>query len=111
VFRFVWAHLNDLRRILHRLRCAGATVSASKLFIAVPTVVILGHRCNEEVRILDDSKIAKICDWPGCKSLSDVRAFLSLAGYVRIWVKNCTKIAGPLCDEGLSLALGPLCLE
>jgi hypothetical protein len=78
VRRFVWEHLNDVHRILHRLRCAGATVSASKLFIAIPKVVILGHRCNYEGRIPDDSKIAKIRDWPGCKSLSDVRAFLSL---------------------------------
>jgi hypothetical protein len=53
--RFVWEHLNDVHRILHRLRCAGTTVSASKLFIAVPKVVILGHRCNYEGRIPDDS--------------------------------------------------------
>jgi hypothetical protein len=27
--RFVWEHLNDVHRILHRLRCAGSTVSAA----------------------------------------------------------------------------------
>jgi hypothetical protein len=46
VRRFVWEHLSDVHRILHHLRCAGATVSAKKLFIAVPGVVILGHKCN-----------------------------------------------------------------
>jgi hypothetical protein len=52
------------------LKNKSATVSASKLFIAVPKVVILGHRCNYEGRIPDDSKIAKIRDWPGCKPSS-----------------------------------------
>ena len=60
--KFIWQHLSDVHRILHRLRCAGATVSAKKLFIAVPEVVILGHKCNYEGRVLDDSKIACIQD-------------------------------------------------
>jgi hypothetical protein len=98
VRRFVWEHLNDVHRILHRLHCAGATVSASKLFIAVPEVVILGHKCNYEGRVPDDSKIAKIRDWPNCKSLADVRAFLGLAGYMRIWIKGYSTIARPLVD-------------
>jgi hypothetical protein len=98
VRRFVWEHLNDVHRILHRLRCAGATVSAKKLFVAVPEVIILGHKCNYDGRIPDDSKIAKIRDWPDCKSLSDVRAFLGLAGYMRIWIKNYSSIARPLVD-------------
>jgi hypothetical protein len=46
VHRFIWEHLNDMHRILHRLRCAGATMSAKKLFVAVPKVIILGHKCN-----------------------------------------------------------------
>jgi hypothetical protein len=57
---FIWQHLLDVHRILHRLRSAGATVSAKKLFIAVPEVVILGHKCNYEGRVPDDSKIARI---------------------------------------------------
>jgi hypothetical protein len=42
--RFVWEHLNNVHRILYCLHCAGTTVSASKLFIAIPKVIILGHR-------------------------------------------------------------------
>jgi hypothetical protein len=70
--KFIWEHLCDVHRILHRLRRAGATVSAQKLFIAVPEVIILGHKCTYEGRVPDESKIAKIRDWPPCKSLSDV---------------------------------------
>jgi hypothetical protein len=95
---FVWEHLNDIHRILHQLCCAGATVLAKKLHIAVPEVVILGHKCNYDGRILDNSKIAKICDWPPCETLSNIRAFLGIAGYMRIWIKNYSSIAHPLVD-------------
>ena len=96
--KFVWEHLCDVHRILHRLRRAGATVSAKKLFIAVPEVVILGHKCTYEGRVPDESKIAKIRDWPPCKSLSDVRAFLGITGYMRIWIRNYSSIARPLVN-------------
>jgi len=96
--RFIWEHVNNVHRILHRFLCAGATILAKKIFIAVPEVVILGHKCNYEGCVPDDSKIAKIRDWPNCKNLSDVRAFLGIAGYMRIWIKNFSTIAWPLVD-------------
>ena len=95
---FIWEHLLDVHRILHRFLCAGATISAKKIAIAVPEVVILGHKCNYEGRIPDNSKIDKIRDWLECKSLSDVRAFLGLAGYMCIWIKNYSAIARPLVN-------------
>jgi hypothetical protein len=81
---FIWEHLNDIHHILHHFLCTGATVSAKKITIAIPEVTILGHKCNYEGRIPDNSKIAKICDWPKCKSLTDICAFLSIAGYMHI---------------------------
>ena len=96
--RFIWEHLNDVHRILHRLGHAGATVSAPKLFIAAPEVIILGHKCTYEGRIPDDSKTAKVRSWPPCKTVSDVRAFLGTAGTMRIWIKNYSAIARPLVD-------------
>jgi integrase-like protein/reverse transcriptase-like protein len=98
ICKFIWQHLLDVHRILHRLRCAGATVSAKKLSIAVPEVVILGHKCNYKGHVLDNSKIARIRDWPTCKSLTDVRAFLGTAGFMRIWIKNYLALACPLVN-------------
>jgi hypothetical protein len=94
--RFVWEHLTDVHRILHCLRCASATVSMKKLFVAVPEVVILGHKCTYEGRMPDDSKTAKIHDWPPCKTITNVHAFLGITGYMRIWIKNYSTIARPL---------------
>jgi len=96
--RFIWEHANDIHHILHHFLCAGATVSAKKLFLVVPEVTILGHKCNYKGRIPNDSKIAKVRDWPECKNLPNVRAFLGLAGYMHIWIKNYSAIARPLVN-------------
>jgi len=98
IHRFVWEHANDVHRILHCFLCTGATISAKKLFLAVPEVTILGHKCNYKGRIPNNSKIAKVQDWPECKNLSDVHAFLGLTGYMRIWIKNYSAIAHPLVN-------------
>ncbi len=96
--RFIWEHLNDVHRVTHRLSHAGATVSAPKLFLAAPEVIILGHKCTYEGRIPEDSKTAKIRTWPPCKNVTDVRAFLGTAGTMRIWIRNYSAIARPLVD-------------
>jgi hypothetical protein len=96
--RFVWEHLNDVHRVIHRLRHAGATVSAPKIFLATPEVIILGHKCTYEGRIPDDSKVARIKTWPPCSTVTDVRAFLGLSGYMRIWIKDYSSIARPLVN-------------
>ena len=97
IHKFIWEHLCDIHCILHQLQHAGTTVS-TKLFIAVPEVVILGHKCTYEGCIPDKSKIAKICDWPPCKSLLDVQAFLGITGYMCIWIHNYSSIACPLVN-------------
>jgi hypothetical protein len=96
--RFVREHLSDVHRVLHRLGHAGATVSAKKIFLAVPKVIVLGHKCTYEGRIPDDSKVSKVRTWLPCKTVSDVRAFLGTAGTMRIWIKDFSSIARPLVD-------------
>ncbi len=96
--RFIWEHLNDVHHVIHRLGHTGATVSAPKLFIAVPEVIILGHKCNYKGQIPDESKTAKIKTWPACKNITDVHAFLGTAGTMHIRIKNYSATAWPLVD-------------
>ena len=51
--RFIWEHLNDVNRILHRMLHAGGTFSGHKLFLCVPEVSIVGHTCNYDGRVPD----------------------------------------------------------
>lgn len=98
IHRFVWEHCTDINRVLHRLKHAGATVSAKKLFLCVPKVIVVGQQCTYEGRIPDDSKISKIIHWPPCTTKSEVRGFLGTAGTVRNWIKDYAFIAGPLTN-------------
>jgi len=98
ICRFVWEHCLDVNRILHRLKHAGATVSAKKLFLCVPKVLVIGQMCTYEGHSPDSSKVSKIQHWPPCKSKTEVRAFLGTTGTIHIWIKDYAHIARPLMN-------------
>lgn len=70
--RFVWEHCLDTNCILHHLKHTGATVSAMKLFLCVPEVLVVGQTCTYEGRIPDKSKVSKITYWPACTTRTEV---------------------------------------
>ena len=95
---FVWEHLNDVHRILHRLGEAGGTVSGKKLQLCKPEVEIVGHKCSSKGREPVDGRTKKVTEWPVPLNVKEVRGFLGLCGTVRIWIQDFSKIAKPLVD-------------
>ena len=91
--RFVWEHLNDLHRILHRIGEAGGTVSGKKMQLGRVEVEIVGQKCSREGREPTDTRAQRIKDWPTPVNLTEVRGFLGLCGTVRIWIKDYSQIA------------------
>jgi len=94
--RFVWEHLEAVYRTVQRMKVYGGTFSGKKSFIGVPKIVILGHNCTYEGRVVDPERAQKIVDWPIPTNVSDVRAFLGTCGVHRIFIKNYTVVARPL---------------
>ncbi|KAL5514795.1 hypothetical protein ACEPAG_2111 [Sanghuangporus baumii] len=94
--RFIWEHLNDINRVLQRLKAVGATVSGKKLVIATPEAVIVGHTCNYAGRVPDAARVQAIRDWPPPKDVHDVRAFLGSAGVLRHFVKDYARLSAGL---------------
>ena len=94
--RYIWEHLNDVHRILHRLGEAGGTVSAKKMQLCRAEVDIVGHRCSASGREPMNSRAAKIQTWPTPTNITQLRGFLGLCGTVRIWIKDFSIIAKPL---------------
>jgi hypothetical protein len=94
--RFVWEHLQDVHRIIQRVKSYGATFSGKKAFIGVSRADILGHTCTYDGRIADPSRIQAIWDWPIPTNVSEVRAFLGTCGVLRIFIKDYTLVARPL---------------
>ncbi|KAA1478917.1 hypothetical protein DENSPDRAFT_789174, partial [Dentipellis sp. KUC8613] len=62
--KFVWEHAQDVHRILHRVKEAGGTFSATKAQICRPEVVIVGQKCTPMGRLPEDKKVDKILNWP-----------------------------------------------
>lgn len=96
--RFVWEHLQDVNRIVHRVGHAGGTFSPAKVQLAKPTVGIVGQLCTPQGRRPDPLKIERILNWPTLKTVKDVRGFLGLCGTVRIWIKDYSAKARPLTE-------------
>ncbi|KIJ09703.1 hypothetical protein PAXINDRAFT_29467, partial [Paxillus involutus ATCC 200175] len=76
--RFIWEHAQDVHRIMHRIKEAGATFSASKIQLCLPKALILGQRCTPEGRLPDDDKVEKILNWPDLTTPKEARAFMGL---------------------------------
>ena len=93
---FVWEQLQDVNRIFHRMKHAGATFSGHKLWIGMREVNIVGHTCNFEGRVPDQARVSKINNWPPCESVTEVRGFLGTCGVVRIFIQSFAEIACPL---------------
>jgi hypothetical protein len=96
IWQFVLEHLEDLNRILHRLRLAWVTLSAKKLVVCVPEVTILGHKCTGEGCIPDDRSVKKILDWPPWENLTEVCGFLGVGNPQRIFIKDYAQRANAL---------------
>ena len=96
--QFMWEHINDLHRVLHRIGEAGGTVSGKKMQLCRTEVEIVGQKCSREGREPTDTRTQRIRDWPTPVDLTEVRGFLGLCGTVRIWIKDYSRIARPLVD-------------
>ena len=96
--KFIWEHAVDVHRIMHRIKCAGATFSPKKTQICRPEVLILGQKCTPMGRLPDEDKVAKILKWQTLETPKDVRSFLGLCGTVRVWIKGYSALVRPLTE-------------
>jgi Integrase zinc binding domain/RNase H-like domain found in reverse transcriptase len=96
--RFVWEHFENLNRVIQRMKYCGGTFSGHKLYLCVPEIIVLGHRCNIEGRMADPTRIDAVNKWGPCKSLTEVKAFLGTIGVCRIFIQNFAKRAAALIN-------------
>ena len=94
--RFIWEHAQDVHRVMHRIKDAGATFSATKIQLCLPDVLIVGQRCVPDGRLPDTSKVSKILNWPIPATVKEARGFMGLCGTVRIWISGFSELARPI---------------
>lgn len=93
--QFVMEHITNLDKTLERLERAGATIGAKSQF-CLDGLDIVGYACNSGGREPSATHLVKIQNWEEPKHLSDVKGFLGLVVYFRIWIKDFRFIAEPL---------------
>jgi len=92
ICRFIWKHLQNVYYILQHLKVVNIMVSAKKFVLAAPDATIVGHKCTFEGRIPHDKKVQKICDWPQCQNIMQVRGFLGVCGVLHMYLYQRLRI-------------------
>jgi hypothetical protein len=86
--RFVWEHLNNVNRIVQRVKYSGGTFSGYKSTLCAADIMVVGHLCGYEGRKPMPDKVHVILNWGDCKTVSDVRSFMGTVGLLRIYIED-----------------------
>lgn len=84
--------------ILNQLGLNGYKVSKQKAQIACTTVIYLGCEISQGQRKLGINRIQAICGVLEPRNLHELRAFLGMAGWCRLWIMDYGLIAKPLYE-------------
>ncbi|XP_030367170.1 uncharacterized protein LOC115619267, partial [Strigops habroptila] len=84
--------------ILNQLGLNGYKVSREKAQIACTTVMYLGCEISQGQRRLGIDRIKAICAIPEPRNLHELRTFLGMAGWCRLWISDYGLIAKPLYE-------------
>ena len=85
---FVWEHMQNVNRILQRMKFCGGTFSGKKTLVCSDSIEVLGHKCDYKGRKPTEDRIGTIMRWEVCASQRDVRSFLGVTGVLRSYVPN-----------------------
>ena len=86
--RFVWEHMQNVNRILQRMKYSGGTFSGKKTLVCAEAIEVVGHKCDYEGRKPVEDRIGVIMRWKECRNLSEVRSFLGVTGVLRSYIPN-----------------------
>ena len=89
-------HLEHLRTVFQILRERQLYAKFSKCQFWLDMVALLGHVISVVGVSVDPKKTEAVVNWKPPKNVSEVRSFLSLAGYYRKFVEGFSKIAAPV---------------
>ena len=70
--RFVMEHLINVNRIIQHIKYCGATFSGHKSILCAGEIMVVGHMCSYEGRVLTTERIKVIMDWAPCVDQSQL---------------------------------------
>ena len=89
-------HESHVRQVLQLLREHQLYAKKSKCTFFTERVEYLGFIVSQEGVSTDPSKVEAVVNWPQPTSVREVRGFLGLTGWYRVFIMSYAKIASPL---------------
>ena len=89
-------HFHHLRVLFTRLRQAKVLAKGTKAKLFRTSCDFLGHVIGAQGVSPQQKKVEAVANWPTLRSVTDIRAFLGLAGYYRKIVYRFSALATPL---------------
>ncbi|GJW73478.1 putative reverse transcriptase domain-containing protein [Tanacetum coccineum] len=104
-------HEMHLGLVLELLRKEKLYAKFSKCEFWLQEVQFFGHVINGDGIHVDSSKIEVVKNWKAPRTPTEVRSFLGLAGYYRMFIENFSKMAKPLTILTQKLGLGCVLMQ
>ena len=89
-------HLDNLTRVLERLRNSNLKLSTTKCCLCQTDVTYLGYVVTRNGIEPDPKKIEAVWSWPVPLNVQELHSFLGLCSYYRRFVRDFAKMAKPL---------------
>ena len=89
-------HQQHVSRILKKLQANNIFVKAEKCEFHVTTTQFLGFIISPEGISMDEVKVQAVKSWEEPEKVRDVQCFLGFANFYRRFIKEYSKVAGPL---------------
>ena len=91
-----WEREYQLRTILQLLRDHQLYAKFNKYEFWLTEVRFLGHVVSTSGVSVDPEKVKAVMSWERPKSIFEIRSFLGLAGYYRIFIEDFSRLATPM---------------
>ena len=85
---YILKHIQWLNAILMNLKKTDCTISDEKSQFCVINFKIVDFVCDLNDRSFETTKMIKILKWSFCRNVSEVRAFIEVCVYYKIWIMN-----------------------
>ena len=93
--QYVVEHIQNLDATLCDLERAGCTIGPKSQF-CMDGIKMVGYICDGDGRKPESMKVIKVTNWPACRDKRDIKAFLGLCVYYRIWISDFASTTEPL---------------